>query len=227
MRLLWTFATVIATALPALASAHDPWPQRWLVTFEGGTGLLEIHSVTADHVDATILGAPAVGWLADDVLVLRRDLDSGSELWQAHIGRRIDQPPFLAGTISRDRTVAPFYAVAVAAQQHLAPPPTTESNPRPTPALVAVPPAQPTPQPQRSTELTGFDGPWLAPEGKAVVRREGRSIEVIMPDGSSHQGRMTGEATFVVGLGVACCKGELEGPDTVRWENGKLWRRAH
>lgn len=229
MRRRWLLAVILAAGLPA-AAADVELPHRWQVRTAGTTGTLEVHVTGDGRLDATLLGAPAEGLLTGDVLVLRRRLGTDVELWQARIGRPADGPAFLAGSVTDGARVSPFYAVATADEPSaVATPVNAGEAPTAQPPTTAAAPAIPTPRPVPAAEArawTGFDGPWRAPTGVVDVSRDGRSVEVVMPDGTVHQGRMTGDTTFVVGLGVACCKGELEGPDTVRWENGEVWRRA-
>ncbi len=198
----------------------------WHVTTEHATGTLHIVSIADGRIDATLLGAPAAGWLVDDVLVLRRPAADNAELWQGRVGHRPDGAAFLAGTVMVDTRLHPFFAVSEEPNPSELVPPT--ELPEESPSVSPPPTPGPSPPPQASEPLpeSGFVGRWLAPTGSADVRREGSSIEVTMPDGTVHRGRMTGARTFVVGLRVACCKGELESPDTVRWEDGTVWRRA-
>jgi len=52
-------------------------------------------------------------------------------------------------------------------------------------------------------------------------------LTIVLADGSSHPGRMTGGSSLVVGLRQGCCNGKLEGPDLIVWSDGARWRRTN
>lgn len=76
---------------------------------------------------------------------------------------------------------------------------------------------------QESTDLSGV---WIASEGRAEIFQQGRDLEVVLPDGTRHQGRFTAIDTIVVGLRKGCCKGTLKDPDQISWSDMTVWRRA-
>lgn len=220
--------SVLAAALFAVATtAASDLPRQWQLTADGLEGELRVLDETQGRIEATVLARPAVGFRAGAVVVLLRQIDGAAELWQGRLGHRPDGLAFLSGTISSGSAVAPFFAVEMPGLAAPRPTPSKashEGTPAPTPGPVSAPvvPLVPTPQPVWS----GFEGPWSTPDGAVMVVRDGSSIEVTMPDNSVCEGRMTGDTTFVVGLRVACCRGELEGPDTIRWCDTTVWKRA-
>ncbi len=219
---------VLAAALFDVATtAASELPGQWQVTGDGLEGQLLVLDETQGRIEATLLARPAVGLRIGAVVVFQREVDGVAELWQGRLGHRPDGLAFLSGTISSGSAVTPFFAVEIPRLAAPHPTPSTighEGTPAPTPEPVSAPvvPLVPAPQPVWS----GFEGPWSTPDGAVMVVRDGSSIEVTMPDGSACEGRMTGDTTFVVGLRVACCRGELEGPDTIRWSDTTVWRRA-
>ncbi len=223
---------------------------RFAVNGNGVTGELS-YTVAADgSVDATLLGAPAHGLLAGRHLVLRRHAGSRDELWDGWLSdASTGRPTLVAGTVTvtvtdgSAVTVLPWFGQAPSgegpAEQAAAP----AGSPAETPRSVETPAGAPTPVPPRllpgppgvappalgasaTTTPWSLDGRWSTPRGVATIAVDGSRISATLADGRTVSGRMTGPASLVLGLGLGCCKGDLEGPDQISWSDGTVWYRG-
>jgi len=240
MRALGLAAALVAVGIGAAAA--DTWPAAWTVVADGQELRLELTVDAAGKVTGTLGPEPVEGFLAGDRLVVTRRAADGMEVWSGLRGAGPDGSAFLAGTVDRDGELRPWYGVPdhgtasvdPASRSVVAPPePPVPAEPSPAPVRSPLPTAAPSPpaaegrseKPPTVGDLT-LDGPWSTPTGTVTIRQDGRRLEVIDAAGGVSGGRMTGETTFVVGLRVGCCRGELTGPGMIRWEDGTVWLRA-
>lgn len=239
--------SVVAASLVAVGAVTQEVDTtvRFAVNGNGVTGELS-YSVSGDgSVEATLLGAPAHGLLAGRHLVLRRHAGGRDELWDGWLSdSESSGPKMVAGTVTvtdgksvtvlpwfgqapGEQTVAPAEPVAAGARPVEASPvesASTSSAPRLLPDSVGA--ASPRTNPSGSATPWSLAGRWSTPRGVATVNVDGSRLSVTLPDGRSVSGRLTGPASLVLGLGVGCCKGDLEGPDQISWSDGTVWYRG-
>ena len=220
-RVLVSLVSAVAMSLVFAGSmAPDRWPPHWQVNGNGITGTLEISIGEGGALTGRLLGEAIEGYVSGRHMVIRRtgtDEDR-SEVWDGWLGQpdadSID--PIVAGTITvfeGERThVYPWFGTLATA---------TSVPDAVTPAAdTAAAAVQPTPTGGR---LSGY---WSAAEGKMEILQDGKMLTVILPDGSSISGRMTGVDTLIVGLRNGCCNGKLAGANAIDWNDGSRWLRA-
>jgi len=240
MRVLGLAAALVAAGLGVAAA--DTWPAAWTVVTDGQELRLELTVDGAGKVTGTLGQESVEGFLAGDRLVVTRPAADGMEIWSGLRGAGPDGAAFLAGTVDRDGELRPWYGVPDHGTASVDPAsrtvvmqtePPVPAEVSPAPVRTPLPIAAPSPpaaeerseKPSTGGDLT-LDGPWSTPTGTATIRQDGRRLEVVDAAGGVTDGRMTGETTFVVGLRVGCCRGELTGPGMIRWEDGTVWLRV-
>lgn len=240
---------VLAIAVGLLAAgvgsaAAETWPGTWTVVAEGRELRLELAVDDAGRASGSLGGSPVEGFAVGSRLVMTCTAGGRVEVWSGLRGAGPEGVPFLAGTVDRDGELIPWYGVpenrsppADAAPptvlaRELQPTP-VPAAPTPAPARVPPPTAAPSPpaevdRPEELATVGGLtlEGRWSTPTGEVAIRQDGRRLEVVGAAGGVKSGRMTGETTFVVGMRIGCCRGELTGPGMIRWEDGTVWLRA-
>ena len=192
------------------SAASDRWPSHWQVNGNGVIGELEISIGESGTLTGRLFDDPVEGYVSGRHLVIRRvgSGDDRSEVWEGWLAQPTgdDSELIVAGTIKvseGDRTkVYPWFG--------------TQSR------LSSASGAS-----EPETDGAGrLSGHWTAAGGTVEIIQDGKNLTVILADGSSYAGRMTGEESFIVGLRKGCCNGELDGPDVISWSDGARWRRS-
>ena len=243
-----SLVAVVLWAASTVPAAAGDWPASWRAVADGRALTMEIAVEASGEVHGTLDGAPVDGLVAGDRLLLTRTDAGRTEVWSALRGTAPGGESFLSGTVDSGGVVSPWYALPTAGaaeavpiepapQRFPAPEPTPDPAAEavatpllrtptvaPTRTPVAVPERRP-PVPDRQDQLS-LGGRWSTPTGEVTIFQEGSRLEVVDPSGEAKSGRMTGETSFVVGLRVGCCRGELTGPGMIRWEDDTVWVRA-
>jgi hypothetical protein len=230
------FTSMILVA-PSGASESVEWPTRWRVNGNGVTGSLEFTVDREGRLAGSLLNDSVEGFVSGRHLLIRRSANGRLEIWEGWLADpRAEDPAatsdgsdrFVAGTYtitgSGQTTVHPWYGRPEPGESSAADSPATADAP-----LVAhVPSPAEAASPAPSTASTDpLSGTWTSITGeRAEIVQDGKSLTVVLADGSSHSGRMTGESGLVVGLRQGCCNGKLEGPNVIVWSDGARWQRA-
>jgi hypothetical protein len=192
-------------------SASDDWPTRWQVNGNGEKGTFEFTIDDGGVLVGQLLYESVEGFVAGRHIVIRRNAGDRTELWEGWLsGENTGPNPIVAGSISVDEDgetrVYPWYGI----------PEISEDPEAPVNAPEAVAP-----------EGGPLSGTWTSLTGQRMeIDQQGKRLTVVLPDGSSHSGRVTGESTLVVGLRKGCCNGTLESPDVIVWSDGARWQRS-
>lgn len=230
---LFLMSTILAAA--SGASETVEWPTRWMVNGNGVTGILEFTVDREGRLAGSLLDAPVEGFVSGRHLLIRRSANGRLEVWEGWLAapRAEEQPATSDGS---DRFVAGTYTIAGSGLTTVHPwygrPETNEaaadSPATAPPSVVHAPSPVEDVSPAPSTASTGpLSGAWTSITGeRAEIVQEGKSLTVVLADGSSHSGRMTSESGLVVGLRQGCCNGKLEGPNVIVWSDGARWQRA-
>lgn len=224
---------LILGGVPARADVGvETWPAVWRVNGNGETGSLELSLRHGGTLEGRLLNDPVKGFVVGRRLLLRRETKGGLEVWEGWLSepRPGGEPGWiLAGTFSvtagGETRVYPWYAT-----------PATEGPPDAGSAAPAPGIDETATSAGTTTESAleaaaprgdgGLSGTWTSLTGdRFVVRQDGQDLTVILADGSSRAGRMTGSSTLVVGLRQGCCNGKLEGANTIVWSDGARWLR--
>jgi hypothetical protein len=221
---------------PVLASPSEgvDLPLRWQVRTDGWSGTLELKVESSGKISGTLQDRAVTGFLAGRRLVLRRAIGDHTEVWEGWLSGDSDSSElFVAGSVTvSDRDggpVHPWYAVPEPGEVGpadpvvLAPEESAASGPADSPA--ADDPGYTRP-PASGQERWDLSGVWLTSDGRIEIVQEGRSLSVVLPDGTRHEGRFTAIDMIVIGLRKGCCKGKLQHPDQISWSDGSVWRRG-
>lgn len=208
-----------ALALASAGAAVGGWPSDWEVRSADRSGPLVLNVQPDGSATADLVGLQLEGFADGSRLVLRRTEDGHAELW---IGwwtpGRDGMAGFLAGTRTTTRgkieSTTGWYALERAGVGH-------ESA-----KTVPAPGDPPSPAAQPDLGKGPLAGRWQGAEGIYVVAQDGPRLRVSTPDGREVGGRQTAEAALVIGLRLGCCRGELEAPGVIRWQDGAVWRLA-
>jgi hypothetical protein len=219
---------VLGLGVVVAVTAADDWPTRWKVNGNGETGTLELTIDDEGVVTGQLFGQPVEGWVSGRHLVMRRDAGGGTEMWEGWLsGDGTGSAPIVAGTISVSKNggsqVYPWFGTL----ESTAAAPVVVA---PAEAPSSAPPVAESPEGSTAvTEPAGgpLAGTWVSLTGeRIVIEQDGQRLTVTMPDGSSHSGRVTGDASLVVGLRKGCCNGKLDSPDIIIWSDGVRWDRT-
>jgi hypothetical protein len=219
--------SVLAAQLVVVAAPTGEWPTRWQVNANGVSGVLELSFREDGSLIGRLLDEYVEGYVAGRHLFIRRTADDRTEVWEGWLGSSPDL--IVAGTISVDEagetTVYPWFGTPEGAAELSSSDPLP--SPVPPPAVASPAPSAPAPVPSSSSD-GALSGNWVTSGGERVqVVQTGNRLTVTLADGSSHDGRMTGSSTLVVGLGHGCCNGTLDDPNSITWSDGARWRRAN
>jgi hypothetical protein len=233
---------LVALALASVTLSAADWPGEWEVRAEGLAGRLVLDVRPDGRASADLAGLRLEGFADGSRVVLRHADEEHAELWTGWWSPGRDgMPGFLAGTriTTRGKTewTTGWYALEVGAPgpESAKAPPVAPPDPRdpasvptappasldPRPARVALPPAVPARTDLGEGPLAGR---WHAAEGVYVMAQDGPRLRVTTPDGREVEGRQTADAALVIGLRLGCCRGELETPGVIRWQDGAVWR---
>ena len=202
----------MALIVTVAISAADAWPTRWQVNGNGESGAMDLTVDDSGVATGLLFGESIDGFVNGRHLVIRRDAGGRVELWEGWLSSEDSgENQFLAGSISitenGETRVYPWYGTLAAIDPPV-PPPVVEE-----------------------TAATGAGGPlsgiWQTLTGERIeIGQDGKRLTVTTSDGASHSGRVTGEASLVVGLRKGCCNGTLESPDVIVLSDGARWERT-
>jgi hypothetical protein len=239
-------ALVVFLSLVAPAAMAE-MPARWQVRADDWSGTLELRVDPSGRVSGTLEGRTVTGFLAGRRIVLHRALEDRTEVWDGWLPENVGSPgAFLAGGVTVNGRVLPWYALpeagapaAQSADRGVAPAPapvpaTPADRPPPAsassgPGLVPAPGATVAPTALPADPGWGawnLSGTWTTAAGRADVSQKGKTLLVVLADGTGHSGRFTATDTIVVGLRKGCCKGKIKGPGVIEWSDGAVWKRA-
>ncbi len=241
-------ACLLAVASPTVSAQTDRirtlWPADWQVHWEGGTTHLTLTLSDDGSVVALAGDRQWTGTITGTFIELKGSGSKGGELrWRGWLTTPSEEnaPAFLAGSLA---TVDAHGLVSTSGWYAI---PTSEDGPKP-PAFIepppdsgvsdvdrtapslSNPPLPPAPQTfgishSKVPTQPVFEGRWETLEGTYVITREGKNLKVTTPGGVVVHGRVTGPASCVIGLRPGCCSGAFEDVDTLRWQDGSMWRR--
>ncbi len=224
--------------------AKTTWPSYWQVHWEDGTTEVTLLFSGDDSVVARAGERQWTGTITGTFIDLNGpDGHGGQHRWRGWMTtpRGSDSPPFLAGSLTAVDahglvSTSGWYAFQRTGQTPELPAPIEAPSDTTIPDLDRATPSPPEPTttstPQafvlsRSTvpSQASFEGRWEALDGAFIITRDGRKLTVQTRDGRLIQGRITGSASCVIGLRPGCCSGAFEDADTIKWQDGSVWRR--
>ncbi len=236
---------VVSRTIPAqVAPAEATWPPHWEVHWEDGTTPLTLSFSGTGSVIARTPDRQWTGTITGRFIELNGPDGNGGQLrWRGWMTTPAvsGSPAFLAGALATVDThglvsTSGWYALQITEETPglpaaiKAPSDTTildldRTIPSPPePITLSTPQATRLPQSKMPAQAS-FEGRWEGLEGAFVITRDGRKLTVQTPEGRMVQGRITGTASCVIGLRPGCCSGAFEDADTLKWQDGSVWRR--
>jgi hypothetical protein len=219
-------SVMLSLAGAATAASEVDLPSHWSIHAGGPPGALDLVVEPSGEVSGQLLGQPVRGFIAGRHLVLHRSTGTRLEVWDGWLASGPDR--FIAGTITvhdGDATsIQPWYGRSEEG-------PEPEVEPDDSAGEAGGLPLSPAEGGEARGAAPGagrwdLSGLWNTSGGRAEISQDGRTLTVVLPDGTRQRGRFTAADTIVVGIRKGCCKGKVQGPDLISWSDGAVWRRV-